>query len=254
MKLKDALLTTHRLIIGEIADEPPVTRVEHTKDATLSVIIPTLNEETNLRVLLEKLRGSTPHEIIVSDGGSRDKTVAVAEQAGVEVIDSPSGRAVQMNRAASVATGDYLLFLHADTLPPINYQTVVQRVLDKPGVSAGSFRFKLSSGLLIASLIEKFVDLRCRLLEIPYGDQGLFVRRSTFNHLGGFPDWPVMEDLDFVRQLKRLGRVITAPEAAITSPRRWINGGTTRTFFRHQIMLAAYYLGLPARHIARFRF
>ncbi len=220
---------------------------------SLSVIIPTLNEEIHLPILLERLNQSGPHEIIVADGGSHDGTLQIAIQAGVRVISATTGRASQMNRAAATATGEFLLFLHADTMPPPDFQQVITRVLQSPSTSAGAFRFQLAGDLAGAPLIESLVNLRCSLLGTPYGDQGLFVRRRIFQHVGGYPEWPVMEDLHLVRQLKRLGPVRTAPEAAETSTRRWERCGMAGTFLRHQLMLAAYHLGVPARFIARMR-
>lgn len=220
---------------------------------SVSVIIPTLNEEKHLPLLLEHLKRDAPHEIIIADGGSRDRTVKIAEQAGARVVHSAKGRASQMNLAAATATGEFLLFLHADTLPPPDYSSIVRSILRTPGTSAGAFGFALSGKLSSAPLIERLVNLRCRLFQTPYGDQGLFLRRRIFRHAGRFPDWPVLEDLHLVRMLKRVGRVQTSTEVARTSPRRWQTGGTTRTFLRHQLMLAAYHIGVPVRHIARLR-
>ena len=158
-----------------------------------------------------------------------------------------------MNLAAAMATGEFLLFLHTDTLPPPDYPQVVSQILQSPGTSAGAFRFALAGDLAGAPLIELLVHLRCRLQGTPYGDQGLFLRLSIFQHLGGFPDWPILEDLHMVRQLKRLGPVHTAEQTAMTSPRRWEDGGTARTFFRHQLMLAAYYSRISPKMIAKLR-
>ncbi len=234
-------------------DDLPAANAALTVGNSLSVIIPTLNEATWISILLERLLESPPHEIIIADGGSTDQTKAIAGKAGVRVIETPKGRSTQMNVAAAMATGEFLLFLHADTLPPLDYGEVVGRILQKPGTSAGAFRFQLAGDLAAAPLIESLVHLRCDLLGMPYGDQGLFIRRSIFRHLGGFPDWPAMEDLHLVRRLKRLGPVRTAPQAALTSPRRWETGGIVRTFLRHQLMLAAYFLSVPPRWIARVR-
>ena len=248
----------HTALLGvlsdvDVAEDLPSANTVLAGGTSLSVIIPTLNEELRLPFLLERLKQSNPHEIIVADGGSRDRTVEIASQAGVRVISVAKGRASQMNLAAAMATGEFLLFLHADTMPPPEYQQVVTRLLQSPATSAGAFRFELSGNLPSAPLIESLVNLRCRLLGTPYGDQGLFMRRRIFHHVGRFPDWPVMEDLHMVRKLKRLGPVRTAQQSARTSTRRWEKGGTIRTFVRHQLMLAAYRLGIPARCIARLR-
>lgn len=237
----------------DVPDDLPHANAVLAGATSLSVIIPTLNEEFRLPVLLERLQLDNPHEIIVTDGGSDDRTVEIAKQAGVRVISAARGRASQMNHAAAMATGEFLLFLHADTLPPAKFPLVVSSILQSPATSGGAFRFGLGGNLAGAPLIESFVNLRCRLLGAPYGDQGLFMRRRIFQHLGGFPDWPVMEDLHMVRRLKRLGAVRMAPETARTSTRRWEKFGTIRTFMRHQLMLAAYHLGAPAKFIARLR-
>ena len=237
----------------DVPEDLPAAHAVLAEGTSLSVIVPTLNEEKQLPALLDRLKQCCPHEIIVVDGGSRDRTVEIAEQAGVRVISVARGRASQMNLAAAMATGEFLLFLHADTLPPPDYTQVITRVLQSPTTSAGAFRFELSGNLPGTFLIEALVNLRCRLRGTPYGDQGLFVRRRIFQHIGRFPDWPVLEDLHMVRLLKRLGPVRTAPQAARTSARRWEKGGTILTFLRHQLMLAAYHLGVPPRLIARLR-
>jgi len=248
----------HTTLLGVLSDvdvpeDLPSANAVLAGGTSLSVIIPTLNEEIRLPFLLERLKQSNPHEIIVADGGSRDRTVEIARQAGVRVISVAKGRASQMNLAAAMATGEFLLFLHADTIPPPEYQQVVTRLLQSPATSAGAFRFELAGDLPSAPLIESLVNLRCRLLGMPYGDQGLFMRCRIFHHVDRYPDWPVMEDLHMVRRLKRLGRVRTAPEAARTSTRRWEKGGTIRTFLRHQLMLAAYHLRVPPQVIAKLR-
>jgi rSAM/selenodomain-associated transferase 2/rSAM/selenodomain-associated transferase 1 len=220
---------------------------------TLSIIIPALNEAEVLAPLLEHLLAARPHEILVADGGSTDATRKIADRSGVRFLGAPLGRAAQMNHAAARATGEFLLFLHADTRPPADFQEIITRTLQTPGTSAGAFRFRLDDSLPAAPLIESLVHLRCRLRQLPYGDQGLFLRRALFDHLGGFPEWPVMEDFQFVRTLRHRGRVRTAVQPAITSSRRWQTDGVVRTFLRHQLMLAAYHLGVPPARIAKLR-
>lgn len=250
-KCKTVLLS----VLEDVDVPDDLTNAEKSLTAgeSISIIIPTYNEELRLDSLLEKLKLDHPHEIIVADGGSHDRTLEIAKQAGVRVIHAAKGRASQMNLAAASATGDFLLFLHADTLPPNNYQQIIRRILQTPETSAGAFRFTLAGKLKSAPIIEKLVSLRCKIFNTPYGDQGLFLRRSIFRHVGRFPDWPVMEDLHIIRSLKKIGHVRISHEAASTSSRRWENGGTIRTFLRHQLMLAAYYLGVPVRHIAKLR-
>lgn len=237
----------------DLAEDLPAAELHLNQGERVSVVIPTFNEEATLQTLLERLKLDPPHEIIVADGGSTDGTRRVAEHAGATVVNAQAGRARQMNAGAAQASGEHLLFLHADTLPPANYQQVIRENLQKPHISFGAFRFELSGELPASIIIEAMVQLRCRICSTPYGDQGLFMRRSLFNHLGGFPEWPVLEDLHMVRGLKRLGKLHLASESALTSPRRWQESGTLRTWWRHQRMLAAYYLGMPPERIATMR-
>lgn len=172
----------------DLPEDLPAAHAALTFGTSLSIIIPTLNEEARLPFLLDRLQACEPHEIIVADGGSLDRTVEIARQAGVRVVSVVEGKAAQMNLAAAMATGEFLLFLPADTMPPPEYPQVVTRLLQSPAVSAGAFRFELAGDVRSAPLIESLVELRCRLLGTPAGDQGLFMRRRIFHHVGGFPD------------------------------------------------------------------
>lgn len=207
----------------------------------VSVIIPTFNEAENLTHLLPRLTAARPHEILVADGGSSDESTKIAESLGAKVVQAARGRARQMNAAASVATGEFLLFLHADTDPPDHFPALVAATLEQPMVAAGAFRFALREPLFGGALIEKGVALRCAFRQLPYGDQGLFVRRTLCASLCGFPDLPRLEDLEMVRRLRALGRIAITPEAARTSSRRWREAGIVRTFLRHQATLFSYY-------------
>ena len=232
---------------------------------SVSVIIPTFNEAENLAKLLPRLHASRPLEILVADGGSSDDSQSIAECHGARIIPDPSfiihhssfilssQRARQMNTAARAATGDFLLFLHADTTPPENFPQIIRDTMAKTEVIAGAFRFALSGSLLAKGVIEKLVALRCVLWHSPYGDQGLFLRRSVFEAQGGFPEWPILEDVHFVRQLKRLGRIAITSQAALTSARRWQQHGVLRTFLQHQMILGAYQLGVPPEQLAKLR-
>lgn len=214
------------------------------------MIIPTLDEAPHIGDLIGQVFKSNPHEIIVVDGGSEDSTVRSAGEAGAKVISSPPGRGIQMNRAAAKASGEFLLFLHADTVPPSGYPGVARNVLNRPGTSAGAFRFRFADELGAAALIECLVNLRCRLLKTPYGDQGIFMRRTVFDHVGGFPEWPVAEDLEIIRKLRKLGKVRLTDAEATTSARSWKTQGLIRTFLRHQLVILGYHLNLPPSFLA----
>ncbi|MDP4645924.1 MAG: TIGR04283 family arsenosugar biosynthesis glycosyltransferase [Akkermansiaceae bacterium] len=237
----------------DLPEDLPAAKEALKQGSTVSVIIPTYREETGIVALLKNVAKSSPHEIIVSDGNSPDSTVSLATAAGATVITSAKGRAAQMNAGACAATGEFLLFLHADTIPPADFPEIIARTLRKPNTPGGAFSFRLSGDFSASALIEGLVSLRCKFAQKPYGDQGIFIRRSLFQALGGFPEIPVMEDLDLIRKLSKHGTICIAKEPALTSPRRWEQGGLVRTFLRHQIMLAAHSLHLPASWIAKMR-
>lgn len=237
----------------DLAEDLPAGLAALDRGETVSIIIPTLNEGSGIAALLNRLALSRPYEIIVSDGGSIDATKLLAEKHGTRVIDAPKGRAAQMNAGAAIATGEYLLILHADTIPPENFPALLRDTLNRPDTAAGAFRFRLDDDLPSAPLIEKLVHLRCRFFRTPYGDQGLFLRRSLFEKSGGFTVRNSMEDLEITRRLRNFGKVTTIAAEAITSSRRWRDGGLVSTFLRHQLMLTAYHIRLPDKLISSLR-
>jgi len=222
----------------------------------ISIIIPTLNEEENIAGCLASCSTSPDMEMIIVDGGSRDRTAQIARSCGAKVIQLAPGRARQMNVGAKSATGDLLLFLHADTRLPQGFAHSVRQTLSLPGAVAGAFEFRLDATSPGLRLVERVTNWRSRYLQMPYGDQGIFVRSSLFHEVGGFPDLPIMEDFAFIRRLKKKkrGRVHTASLPAITSARRWRVLGIWNTTLINQLVILAYYLGIsPARinHWAR---
>ena len=218
----------------------------------LSIIIPALNEEAQLGATLLAARRDQPHEIIVADGGSTDRTIEVARAHDVIVLKAPAGRARQMNAAAEVATGGVLLFLHADTLLPANYSELIRATLSRPGVVGGAFQFALGGAFAGRRLIERGTNWRARVRQMPYGDQGLFLRRETFDQLNGFPDQAIMEDYEFVRRLQRLGRIALADGAATTSGRRWQRLGPWRTTLINSLMVLGYRAGVAPATLAKW--
>ena len=207
----------------------------------ISVIIPTLNEEKNILRCLDGIVGDPKIEIIISDGGSTDRTVEIAERyKDVKVVSSPMGRGVQMNAGASYAHGEILLFLHADCILPTNVLLNIRHIFENNHVVGGAFKIKLLSNKFPYRLIEIGINLRSQVFKLPYGDQGLFVKRSIFMGMGGFKEMNVCEDLDFICRLKKQGEIAVLNEKIFTSVRRWENSGILRTSLRNQFLLASY--------------
>lgn len=216
----------------------------------ISIVIPVLNEAHHLPNTLSIQ--ATDVEIIVVDGGSQDETVAIAQSFGVKVLQSTPGRAAQMNTGAKVASGEILLFLHADTRLPGGFDQMIREAL-KTAI-AGAFELSIDANQPGIRWIEQGVNWRSRYLQLPYGDQALFLRTETFHKIGGFPDLPIMEDFEFVRTLRQLGKIIILHKPVITSGRRWQKLGVFRTTIVNQIVVFAYLIGIsPIRIQAWYR-
>ncbi len=217
----------------------------------VSVIIPTLNEESCLPETMRSVRAERPHQVIVADGGSTDGTASAAGAANLFVA-APRGRASQMNAGAAHATGDVLLFLHADcTLEP-GALADAERLLRRPGVVAGCYAMAVRAPGALYRCIDAVASARVRLTGLVYGDQGLFVRRVTFERVGGFPPVRFMEDVFLSRTLRRLGRVVVSPRRTFVSPRRWQRAGLVRQTLRNWILTALAALGVHPDRLARF--
>jgi rSAM/selenodomain-associated transferase 2 len=213
----------------------------------LTVIVPTLNEAAHLGAALASLPREA--EVVVADGGSTDETKAIAMHAGARVITGTKGRARQMNQGVDAARGDTLLFLHADcTLGPDAYPQL-QRALDGDNVVGGSFRLSIRDATWGLKWIAATSNARARYLQTPYGDQALFVRRSAFEKVGGFPEIAFMEDVALVRKLKRLGKLVLVDETVTTGARHWQQLGSARTTLLNWSMVTLYLLGVPVERL-----
>lgn len=221
------------------------------KPASLSVIIPALNEADHIRATLRSLRTDPQPEIIVVDGGSTDATRDCALTEGVTVLSAPRSRARQQNLGAFAASGEILFFLHADTQAPPDYAGLIRRALQTPGVGAGAFSLAIAGDRPGLRVIETIANLRSRFLHLPYGDQGLFLSARLFSRLRGFPDQPIMEDYVFVLHVQQHGRLLTLPQTVLTSGRRWQQKGLWRTTFINQLMIFGHHLGVAPDTLAR---
>lgn len=215
---------------------------------TVSVIVPTLNEEAVLAATLEHVRQAGVDEIIVVDGGSTDTTTAIAARHADEVLSAPRGRAAQMNAGAVRARGDVLLFLHADTLVPAGGAHAVIAACSAPGVIGGRFDVDLQPATPLIRLTAALINQRSRLTQISTGDQAIFIRREVFDRLGGYANIPLMEDIELSRRMKRTGRIACLRQRVTTSARRWQKNGVVRTILLMWLLRALYFCGVsPAR-------
>ncbi len=225
-----------------------------TPNLKISIIIPVLNEANTIARVISTARNAENVEIIVADGGSSDGTVEIAQSLGVRVISTAARRATQMNAGAIAATGDILLFLHADTHLPPGYDSGARRALAQPSAVAGAYALKIDARSLCLRLVEIGVNWRSRFLQMPYGDQAIFLYSATFDKIGGFPDLPLLEDFELVRKLKKQGRIEIVPQPVLTSARRWHQLGIVKTTAINQIVIIAYLLGVsPDRLVFWYR-
>jgi rSAM/selenodomain-associated transferase 2 len=224
---------------------------ERVKDKFISIIIPTLDEEKNISLVLDLLKDFKHGEVIVSDGGSRDRTVPIAEEHGVKVVISDPGRGRQLNGGAAHAKGDILLFLHADSQLPKGFADLVRDAVSNPEIVGGAFLIRLRPSSSLLQFIQRTINWRTKVLKLPYGDQALFVRASIFRQMGGYANISLMEDVEFVRRLKKYGKLEFIPKPVITSSSRFIRQGVLRTILKNKIIFFGYYLGMSPERLAR---
>lgn len=253
---------------------------------TVAVVIPALNEEAHLPRTLAQTAGLGFDRILVVDGGSTDRTRDIVQHfsaakpaphaldlspglsppltpyplplthsvvtTSITLLSSPPGRARQMNTGAASSREEVLLFLHADTLLPTNAREAIDRALCDPACVGGRFDLRFDHEGRWARLIGRLINLRSRWTGIATGDQAIFVRRTAFERLRGFADLPLMEDVDFTRRLKRLGRVATLAEQVTTSFRRWETGGPLRTILLMWMLRFLYWAGVSPHKLSAY--
>jgi rSAM/selenodomain-associated transferase 2 len=218
----------------------------------ISVIIPVLNEEKTIATSVAALHALRPDEVLIVDGGSTDRTREICNQLRVRVISSKRGRATQMNAGASQATGDVLLFVHADTRLPESAFADIRTALANAHYVGGRFDVKLDGDRWILKIIGKLISLRSRLTKVSTGDQAIFVRRAVFEAIGGYPAIPLMEDIALSQALKRSGKVACLKNCVITSPRRWEAEGIWKTIFKMWTLKSLYLLGVSPFRLKRY--
>ncbi|HEX5530498.1 MAG TPA: TIGR04283 family arsenosugar biosynthesis glycosyltransferase [Methylomirabilota bacterium] len=220
----------------------------------LSVVIPALDEAPRLARLLPALSRACPDaEIIVADGGSRDGTADVARsRAAVQLVEGPRGRARQMNAGARRAGGDVLLFLHADTRLPDGAPGAIAAALADPGVVGGRFDVRFDSGRRLLAIVAWFMNARSRATSICTGDQAIFARRADFEAVGGYPDIPLMEDIELSRRLKARGRLAALRARVTTSARKWEREGPLRTIGLMWALRLLYFCGVAPERLHRW--
>ncbi len=216
---------------------------------TISVIMPVYNEETILAQSLSRLAEHGFDDIVIADGGSSDQSVAVAKAScarapNARLISAALGRARQMNAGARASRGHVLLFLHADTELPRHARQRIEEALQDPAVVWGRFDVAFDSASPWARMIGALMNVRSRWSGIATGDQAIFVRRETFERVGGFADIPLMEDIELSRRLKRAGRRAALREKVVTSFRRWERQGPLRTIVLMWTLRLLYWLGM----------
>jgi rSAM/selenodomain-associated transferase 2 len=218
----------------------------------LSIIVPVLNEGEGIAATLDALADlrALGTEVIVVDGGSRDATIQRARLRADRVIPAPRGRALQMNAGAAKATGDVLLFLHADTRLPRDADHVLLNGLERSGRAWGRFNVKIESRSPLLILVGWLMGLRSRVTGIATGDQAIFVRRDAFQAAGGFPEIPLMEDIALCKRLKRVSAPLCLSERVITSGRRWEQNGVINTIVLMWRLRLAYFFGADPKELA----
>jgi rSAM/selenodomain-associated transferase 2 len=219
----------------------------------ISIIIPSLNEEEPLRSCLEAFKQNNDiREIIIADGGSSDRTIEIAEGfQDVKVVRAGKGRGLQMNAGAFSAKGDILLFLHADTLLQEGWSQAIEGALKDSAVVGGAFTFAINNPGKKYRMIEEWVKLRCLLFRLPYGDQGIFVKRDIFKEIGGYKNIPLMEDVDLIERMKARGRIAILGTRVLTSERRWLKKGLLYTAAVNQLIMLLYRIGVSPHKLAK---
>jgi rSAM/selenodomain-associated transferase 2 len=223
---------------------------------SFSIIIPVLDESSIINQTVEqifRIGSGFPVEVIVVDGDKEGKTINVLTNREVIKVISHRGRGIQMNKGASVAKGETLVFLHTDTELPVHAMRAISSVMDDAKYAGGVFDLGIKSGRAVFRLIEKLVYFRTRLTRIPYGDQAIFIKKDVFDAMDGYKEIPLMEDLEFMGRMKRLGyNICIIPQKVKTSARRWEKEGIVYCTLRNLILQGLYHSGVKPDKLVKF--
>ncbi len=218
----------------------------------ISIIIPVLNEVSTIAQTISTAQIGKDIEIIVVDGGSNDGTTELVKSLDIKLIYSLAGRSIQMNCGAKAATGNILLFLHGDTFLPLKFDELLKEILAKPNIIAGAFELGIRGRKRNLRIVEKMVNWRSRYLQMPYGDQGIFLPAKIFEEIGGFPEIPIMEDFELIRKLRKRGEIGIVSKPVLTSGRRWQKLGIFKTTLINQVVIIAYLFGVSPKRLAQW--
>ena len=219
----------------------------------ISIIIPTLDEAENLRETLDALRDFDNAEIIVVDGGSADATVAIARDYDVKILHSQRGRGTQLQTGGAAASGDVLWFVHADTIAPPEAIFEIKKALKDSRIVGGNFTIRFDGERFAAKFLT-WLYPQLNLLGLIYGDSAIFVRREIYERIGGFRDYPIFEDLDFIQRLRKTGEIATLPSIVTTSSRRFEDKSFVLTFARWTLLQILYWLGVSPETLLKIYF
>lgn len=226
----------------------PISGDDPAETIPLSIIVPVLNDADCLKALLPQLDGHG--EIIVVDGGSSDGSGDIAQAAGARLVEAPAGRAKQMNAGAAAANGDALLFLHADSILPQHFASLVEGAMRGSRFHWGRFDVRLSGSAPMLRIVEWFMNNRSALTGICTGDQGIFVKAEVFRLFGGFPEIEIMEDIEFSKRMTRAPYRIR--QKLVTSSRRWEANGIFRTIGLMWLLRLRYFFGADPKVLSRY--